>query len=198
MFSSFSKQFEKPEGLLGQVAGKIMSIENQSINKWTLDLLTIQPEDQVLEVGFGPGFAIEEVGKRFPSIYIDGVDSSETMKHTCENRNKALINDGRLRLFVKDIAEFTSDKQYNRVFSVNNYPLWPNRQKGLAVLYDLMKRDGKIAITVQPREEDADEEKTKDLAQSISRELEEAGFSGTAIHYKDVRPILTVCVTAIK
>ncbi|OCA81979.1 class I SAM-dependent methyltransferase [Pseudobacillus wudalianchiensis] len=198
MFSFFSKQFEKPEGLLGQVAGKIMSIENQSINKWTLALLTIQPEDQVLEVGFGPGFAIEEARKRFPSIYIDGVDPSETMKHTCENRNKALINDGRLRLFVKDIAEFTSDKQYDRVFSVNNYPLWPNRQKGLAVLYDLMKRDGKIAITVQPREEDADEEKTKNLAQSISGELEEAGFSGTAIHYKDVRPVLTVCVTAIK
>jgi len=198
MFSSFSKQFEKPEGLLGQIAGKIMSIENRTINKWTLDLLNIQPRDQLLEVGFGPGFAIEEAGERFPSIYIDGVDTSETMKDTAENRNKALISEGRLRLFVKDIAEFKADKRYDKIFSVNNYPLWPSRQKGLAVLFELLKRGGQIAITVQPREEDADEEKTKYLARMICRELEEAGFSGTAIHYKDVRPALTVCVTAIK
>lgn len=198
MLSPFSKQFEKPDGLLGQLAGKIMSIENRTINKWTIDLLNIKPGDCVLEVGFGPGFAIEEAGKRFPSIYIDGVDTSKTMKDMCENRNKPLISEGRLQLFVNDIAKFETDKRYNRVFSVNNYPLWPNRQKGLASLYNLMKQGGQIAITVQPREEDAGEEKTKHLARAMCRELEEAGFSGTAIHYKDVRPVLTVCVTAIK
>ncbi|RJS58788.1 class I SAM-dependent methyltransferase [Bacillus sp. PK3_68] len=198
MFSFFSKQFEKPDGLLGQAAGKIMSVENRTINKWTLDLLNIKPNDHVLEVGFGPGFAIEEAGKRFPSIYIDGVDASETMKHTCEKRNQLLVSEGRLRLFVKDIAEFETDKHYDRVLSVNNYPLWSNREKGLAVLYQLVKQDGQIAITVQPREENADDTKTKQLARMICNDLEKAGFSGAAVHYKEERPVLTVCVTAIK
>lgn len=198
MSSSFSEQFEKPEGVLGQVAGKIMSIENKAINEWTLDLLSMQPGDWVLEVGFGPGFAIEAAGGRFGSIKIDGVDVSETMKKAAATRNQSLIRAGRLRLFTEDIAEFNTSERYDKVFSVNNYPLWPNRRKGLAVLHRLMKQNGKIAITVQPREEEADDEKTKHLARLISRELEAAGFLGAAIHYKDVRPVLTVCVTAVK
>ncbi|UAT32117.1 methyltransferase domain-containing protein [Bacillus badius] len=198
MSLSFSEQFERPEGWLGQLAGKIMSLENRTINKWTLDLLHIQPEDRVLEVGFGPGFAIELAGEQFPEIQLDGVDVSDTMKNTAASRNKKLIDEGRLHLFVDDIARYKTEKPYDKVFSVNNYPLWAERQKGLAVLYSLMKPGGQLAITVQPREEDADEEKTKQLARTICHDLEKAGFSGTAIHYKDVRPVLTVCVTAVK
>lgn len=198
MFSSFSKQFEEPAGLPGKIAGKIMSIENRSINKWTLDLLTLQDQECLLEVGYGPGFSIESAFAQFPSLQLDGVDLSETMKQAAERRNKELIEDKKVRLFVGDIASFHIDKQYDKVFSVNNYPLWTDRKKGLLAIHILMKKGGKVAITVQPREKDADEGKTKQLARTIRQDLEEAGFSGAAIHYKDAFPVLTVCVTAVK
>ncbi|MBM7647741.1 cyclopropane fatty-acyl-phospholipid synthase-like methyltransferase [Bacillus ectoiniformans] len=198
MFSSFSKQFIDPEGTLGKIAGKIMFYENRKINEWTLDLLSVQDGDRLLEVGYGPGYAIELLSSRFEHLQIDGVDISETMKNEAESHNKELIANDRLHLFVDDIADFHTENQYDKIFTVNNYPLWSDRKKGLQNLFHMLKPGGKIAITVQPREEDADEQKTKEIGLMIRQDLEECGFSGCATYYKDVRPELTVCVTAVK
>ena len=55
-------QFKQPHGSLGQVAGFIMAKRPSNIerNQWTLDLLDLRPDDRVLEIGFGPGIAIEK------------------------------------------------------------------------------------------------------------------------------------------
>ena len=47
-------QFSNPHGLLGRLAGTIMAHRpsNQERNRWTVDLLEIQPDDHVLEIGF--------------------------------------------------------------------------------------------------------------------------------------------------
>ena len=54
-------QFGKPTGLLGKFAGLIMSKRGSNLerNMWAISLLELQPKDRVLEVGFGPGIAIQ-------------------------------------------------------------------------------------------------------------------------------------------
>ncbi len=54
------RQFGKPSGALGVVAGLVMRLRasNRLRNARTVDLLEIRPEDRVLEVGFGPGLAV--------------------------------------------------------------------------------------------------------------------------------------------
>src|SRR6266498_1250124 len=54
--SALVRQFGKPSGLLGTIAGLIMRARpsNRERNVRTLVLLDIRPEDHVLEVGFGP------------------------------------------------------------------------------------------------------------------------------------------------
>ncbi|WP_100331214.1 class I SAM-dependent methyltransferase [Bacillus xiapuensis] len=198
MFADFNKQFEVPKGLQGKIAGGIMSLENKEINRWTLKRLTIQPNDRLLEVGFGPGFAIEQAFKACPSVSIDGVDKSGVMKDAAASRNHRQIHQGKLRLYEKDITAFKSDTRYDKIYTVNNYPLWADRRKGLLTLYALLEEGGKLAITVQPREKDADSDQTKRLGETIRAELENAGFCGAAVHYKNVRPVLAVCVTAVK
>lgn len=61
IFKKFALQFGKPEGLNGSIAGKLMASTGAEKNKWTISLLNIQPSDNVLEIGFGPGVAIELV-----------------------------------------------------------------------------------------------------------------------------------------
>ncbi|HEX9401806.1 MAG TPA: hypothetical protein VF912_16975 [Anaeromyxobacter sp.] len=58
--SALVRQFGKPSGLLGTIAGLIMRARpsNRERNVRTLVLLDIRPEDHVLEVGFGPGLAV--------------------------------------------------------------------------------------------------------------------------------------------
>jgi hypothetical protein len=41
-------------------------------NRWVVSLLGIQPADQVLEIGFGPGVAIAELAREIEDLLRDG------------------------------------------------------------------------------------------------------------------------------
>jgi cyclopropane fatty-acyl-phospholipid synthase-like methyltransferase len=198
MLETLAKQFRKPGGLLGRLAGKIMFFENRKINLWTIDRLTIKPGDYILEVGFGPGYAIEEMLQKQGNLKIDGIDVSETMVRTAQARNEKAVHKGKLKLYQKAIEDYNQKQyRYDKVISVNNYPLWKNKKKSLDRIHQLMKDGGKIAITVQPREEDASREKTYAHAFQIEQGLLYAGFRNISVHFKKVKPELTVCVTAV-
>jgi hypothetical protein len=54
-----ARQFSRPTGLLGRVIGRGMARHNEREARWTVDLLAIEPDARVLEIGFGPGVAIQ-------------------------------------------------------------------------------------------------------------------------------------------
>ncbi|MDQ0217878.1 class I SAM-dependent methyltransferase [Peribacillus cavernae] len=198
MLGTLAKQFRKPEGILGKLAGKIMFFENRKINRWTIDRLTVKPGDYVLEVGFGPGYAIEEMFQKQRNLKIDGIDISDTMVQDAHDRNEKAIVNGRLKLYEGEIEDYNQELyRYDKVLSVNNYPLWKNKKKSLVRIHQLMKDGGKIAITVQPREEDASREKTFFHAFQIEQDLFYVGFRDISVKFKKVKPELTVCVTGI-
>ncbi|NMH70308.1 class I SAM-dependent methyltransferase [Bacillus sp. RO3] len=196
---SLQKQFKRPNGVLGWFVGKIMEVDNRKINNWSIRQLSIQDGDRVLEVGYGPGYCIHHICRRFPRTSVDGVDISETMKDTAWNKNATFIEKGRARLFVHDISHFRiNDAKYDRIFSVNNYPLWNNQKKSLSHLYDMLKTGGILVITVQPRGEEERDSRAIQYGERISDALHEAGFKDITLSYKKVRPALTVCVKCVK
>src|SRR3712207_8960016 len=52
---------------------------NRGRNEWAVSLLDVRPEDRVLEIGFGPGLAIRELGRLAWKGYVCGIDHSELM-----------------------------------------------------------------------------------------------------------------------
>ena len=54
-------QHGHPKGIIGHMLGKQMVRQHIPETDWTISLLNIQSEDQVLELGFGAGRAIELV-----------------------------------------------------------------------------------------------------------------------------------------
>ena len=54
-------QLKKPEGELGRQVGQMMNKGNEVINKWTNDVLELQPNDNVLEIGMGNGYFVKDV-----------------------------------------------------------------------------------------------------------------------------------------
>ena len=48
-------------GLLGQLAGQVMANRSSNIerNRWMLELMRLKPRDRILEIGYGPGLALE-------------------------------------------------------------------------------------------------------------------------------------------
>ena len=58
-----------------------MAYENRERNAWAVSLLKVQEADRVLEIGFGPGWAIERVAALASAGFVAGVEHSQTMVH---------------------------------------------------------------------------------------------------------------------
>lgn len=198
MINSMAKQFEKPKGLLGKLAGTIMYLENRKINRWSIKKLQIQKRDRILEIGYGPGYGIKTMMSEYPLIKVDGIDLSEKMQEEASKRNQEWIQTGKVYLSTGDVVDFQPEQRYTKVLSVNNYPLWEKPLQSLEHLHNLIDRGGKIVLTVQPREEGSTDETARQLGEKIKHDLLQTGFQNPVVSYKKVRPVLTVCVTAEK
>jgi len=77
-------QFGNPRGIIGHLVGMIMAYENRRRNEWALSLLNIQPTDRILEIGYGPGWAIQQASRFTTQGLVAGVDSSETLLYWVE------------------------------------------------------------------------------------------------------------------
>jgi len=76
----------------------MLALKNRKRNAWAISLLDIQPSDQVLEIGFGPGQAIEEMVKLTPTGFVAGIDMSEVMVSQASKRNAAAVRSGHVFL----------------------------------------------------------------------------------------------------
>lgn len=198
MIDSMAKQFEKPKGLLGKLAGSIMYFENRKINKWSIHKLQIQKRERILEIGYGPGYGIKTMMSKNRWIRVDGIDLSEKMYEEASKRNREWLEAGRVSLEMGDVASYQPEHYYNKILSVNNYPLWENPMQSLNHLYNLLERRGRIVLTVQPREEGSTDATAKRLGERMKQDLLDCGFSKPEISFLKVRPVLTVCVSAEK
>ncbi len=190
-----SKTFSKPKGIFGMIAGYIMAAENQTLNQWTIDQLGVTRGDSILEVGFGPGYCMQQMLKRENDIRLDGIDVSETMMKLAARSVKSKG----VRLMQGNIETFPlSDSFYDKVISVNNYTIWNDQTKGVKQIYRALKPGGKAAITMQPREADASPEKTKSFGKQMIADFKAAGFEDIDIQFKNIKPELSVCATAKK
>jgi SAM-dependent methyltransferase len=93
-----SRQFSMPEGIFGRLTGALMGLINHLPNKRAIELLDIAQQDDVLEIGFGPGLALREMSQLVRGGRIIGVDRSPTMFRQAQARNRAAIQDGKLEL----------------------------------------------------------------------------------------------------
>ena len=100
MLDRFFRRFSGPTGPLGRIAGRLMARMNGPLDDWVVELLEIAPRDRVLEVGFGPGLAVEKVAARLDEGRVVGVDHSDLMRRQATRRNRAAIAAGRVELHV--------------------------------------------------------------------------------------------------
>jgi ubiquinone/menaquinone biosynthesis C-methylase UbiE len=106
---------------------------NRERNRRTIELLRIQPEDWVLEVGYGPGLAIQWAAERAVRGKVVGVDHSEVMRRQAERRNCRAIQAGYVELRTGALDALpVFDGSFDKVFAVNVYMFWPNPVDALA------------------------------------------------------------------
>lgn len=145
------QMFGRPKGMLGRLGGMIMASMNQMFTYSVIDLLEIQPNDQVLEVGFGSGVGIQRLSSLASAGYIAGIDYSKEMVEQATARNKAEIEAGRVDLRLGSVESLPfEDNTFDKALAVNSMQVWPDAVVGLRSVRRVMRAGGTIALGFTP------------------------------------------------
>lgn len=191
------RQFGKPSGPLGLLAGLIMLLRpsNRLRNLRTLELLELQPADRVLEVGFGPGVSVARAAELTPSGKVVGIDHSELMLRQARRRNARAIRAGRVELLLGSAEALPRfDAPFDKVLAVNVFMFWNDPVSVLRGLRLAIKEGGVIALTLQPRRRGATADDTRAAAERMAASLRAAGFAEVQVEILEMAPVAAACV----
>jgi SAM-dependent methyltransferase len=202
-------QFHQPTGVGGHLAGWIMGHRRSNVtrNRWAVDLLDVQPDDRVLELGCGPGIALAAIADRLVGGVAVGVDHSPVMVRHAQRRNAAAVAAGRVQLVcttVEALLPADGDDQragagepfterFHAVLAVNNVGFWDRPDRRLAMLQHLMHAGGRVALVSQPRCPGATIETSRSAESELAGLLETAGYTEITSAMLELDPPV-VCV----
>jgi cyclopropane fatty-acyl-phospholipid synthase-like methyltransferase len=190
-------QFARPTGFWGNITGFIMAHRPSNLerNEWAISLLNLQPSDRVLEIGFGPGVAIQKMSEIAIYGVIWGIDYSEVMFRQASKRNQRAISAGRVRLVLTSVSQLPSfDDPFDKILAVNNFQFWDNKTDVLRRLKEQLRTGGIIALVHQPRIPGTTEDDATAAGEQFARDLEMAGFKDIKVERKMMKPVSTVYV----
>jgi SAM-dependent methyltransferase len=196
MVNKIPGQAGMPRGLIGRLLGKIMVSHNRPDNEWTIDLLQTGSYERILEVGFGPGMAIESLMKSYPNIHVDGIDHSETMLRAASVRNQEAVAAGLVTLQLGSVEKLPfAASTFNKALAVNCIYFWEKPVQGLTELHRVLKPGGRLGITVR--------DKTRDAYQAFRPErlkemFAQAGFTAVEVVNNGVPSHPLICALGTK
>jgi ubiquinone/menaquinone biosynthesis C-methylase UbiE len=195
------RQFAKPSGIVGHLAGIVMERRpsNRQRNLRTLEILEIQPDDSVLEIGVGPGFAFARAVERASRGRLIGVDHSEVMLRRAARRVAPAIAAGRAELLLTPAEELElPEGSVDKAYAVNVFMFWRDPEAVLRRLLPVLRPGGRLAITHQPRQPRATSDDTRRDADRIAAALVAAGFATVRAELLPMRPVDAACVLGIR
>jgi len=143
-----AKQLRCPNGKYAKQIGETMFLSNSNMIFKTIDLLQIQPESSILEIGFGNGQHLNYLLNKAPKSRYVGIDHSKEMIKEATQNNFELIQ-GNLVQFLwinsKEKPNFNRNS-FDYCFTVNTIYFIDNLEEYLGFVFDFLKPNGKFAI----------------------------------------------------
>lgn len=143
-------QAVRPTGLVGRVMGLLMARMNDAQNRITVARLPLADGCAVLEIGFGPGKALQQIAGKSGAGRIDGVDHSPLMVETARRRNHKPVAAGRMSLQAGDVAALPcAAGTYEVAFAINSFQQWPDQQAALRNIHRVLKPGGTLCLSIR-------------------------------------------------
>src|SRR5262245_13544170 len=148
--SGWKSQFACPTGRFGSLVGHLMAFKNDKMNRFAVEMLDLKPDDQALEIGFGPGRTIQMMAERTIHGYVAGIDLSNVMVRQAARRNLDYIVNGRVELCQGSVANLPYEYgRFTKVLAVNNYQFWPNAEINLVEIQRVMRDGGLLVLCLR-------------------------------------------------
>ncbi|WP_370294601.1 class I SAM-dependent methyltransferase [Rossellomorea marisflavi] len=184
-------QLRQPKGLLSKLIGIYMQRGNDSINRWTTDLLEIKKDDVLLEVGIGNGTTLNRIVANTKIEKIFGLDLSDEMIKQAKKLNKKYIEDGIVVLQKGNIISLPyKDSIFDKVFSVHTLYFWTDINQGVSEVHRVLKPGGKFCLSITDKSQMEKMERTKNFnlinIEEIEKLLSNHMFHTIKLHQKGV------------
>ena len=142
--------FGRPQGWLGRLVGRLMAKKNRPMNDLAVELLHVDAEDSVLEIGFGPGTAVERIAETTDAACIAGVDPSDVMVAQAVGRNGRWVREGRVDLRRGTAEELPfDDGTFTKIYAVNSFHHWTHQRNGLREVRRVLREGGTLLFCLR-------------------------------------------------
>ncbi|MDD6038492.1 MAG: class I SAM-dependent methyltransferase [bacterium] len=132
-------QFGNPRGIMGKGCCLIMNTINRPMYMNLISVMKLNEDDKILDIGYGNGFLLQKVYKKFKSE-LHGIDISEDMKEQATKRNRKALKNGKLHLQVGDCCNLPyEDALFSAISSINTVYFWSDPVKGLTEIRRALK-----------------------------------------------------------
>jgi len=164
-------QVGNPHGLLGRIVGWSMARGHREFNRWIVQQLrNAWPGEpaRIVELGSGPGVALQEILRAFPQAQVWGVDISPVMIAQSRRRNRRAVEAGRLTLLEGGVPTLTQLAPVDIVLAVHVMYFWREPVAELTRIHGSLGPGGLCALGFA-------------LRQDIPRMFERAMGSGAQV-----------------
>jgi SAM-dependent methyltransferase len=154
LFNAVGTQLQHPRGLVGKALFRGMATSTIAHARWTVDLMELHPDDNIVEIGFGNGANIELLATRAPDGHVTGVEVSETAMEMASKKNAAAIAEGRVKLHLvtPGSALPIDDAMFDEACTVATMYVIENPAGVFTEMYRVLKPGGLAAVTFPVRE----------------------------------------------
>ena len=153
LLNAIGKQLQHPRGLFGRALFTWMTTKTIAHARWTADLLDVQPDDEVLEVGFGNGANIGLLAQRASKGRVAGAEVSETAIEMASKRNARAISEGRVKLHQAAGGALPfDDGTFNKACTVATVYVIADPSAVFREMHRVLKPNGLAAVTFPVRE----------------------------------------------
>lgn len=145
------RQFGRPAGLIGALAGRFMARNNADVNRWVVAEVTRDPTlRRIVEIGSGPGIGTQEL-LAATTAHVIAIDPSTSMQRQLRRRNRAAVADSRLRTITGSLADATDLYDLDLVVAVHVIYFWTDPVLEFTRIRSMLRDGGTVALGYQWR-----------------------------------------------
>ena len=160
--------------------------------RWAVEILKVKPDDYILEIGCGVGFAVEEVAQHLVTGKITAIDKSPAMIEKAIRRNKKNIEQDKAKFIQSELLGFEeNDVKYNKIFCFNVNLFWTGNSiaREISAIRSILLRKGLVYIFYGPMLGDGFEK----IASPIRKNLEKENLKVIDFMHRKETEMLLLC-----